>query len=377
MKNKHVLVIATTQQAALTFARFGLPAIALYLREAFGLSLVQIGLVIGSFNLGAFATFYITGRATDNFGEKSVMLVGSTIVALIYASLFFANTWQEIALGLVVAGFGFPSSQIAGSRVVYRAFSAKNRGFAMGVRQAGLPLGGLIAAAVLPLLIIHWQWRSSFVASSLVAMAGALFCLMLPNGKSSKNDKQVSSVKHFFKRSDLLLVTLVATLLAFSQFCVMSYLPLYLVDKFHTNKSIAALSLISLQIGGVAGRIIWGYISDNWPGKDRTITLCIVGLIGSFTAISLCIKSLIIIFIISLIAGASFLGWNGLYVTSLNDRIKKNAATILGLSMMSLYLVAMIAPPIFGQIIESLGYRFAWMTLIIPQIIAAFIAWSI
>ncbi|WP_406016109.1 MFS transporter [Streptomyces sp. NBC_00984] len=52
-------------------------------------------------------------------------------------------------------------------------FDASRRGLAMGIRQAGLPLGAALASAVLPLLAVAHGWRSTLVAGGLVALLGA------------------------------------------------------------------------------------------------------------------------------------------------------------------------------------------------------------
>lgn len=375
-----VLVIATWQQAALTFVRFGIPALAPFLRADFGLSLSQVGFVIGAFNLGAFFVFYPTGRATEHYGERLVMAIGSVVVAVACAALVFVGTWQAIAVGLAIAGIGFPSSQIAGSRAVYGAFARRGRGLAMGIRQAGLPLGGLLAALVLPWLADHWGWRAAMGASAAVALSGGLLCVGLPRTLQTETYSTPmtgwATVRQFFARTDLLRITAMAMLLAVSQFCVMSYLPLYLVDDFHLNKAVAALSLIGLQIGGIAGRMLWGHVSDRWAGGSRTGSLIAVCLAGAAAAVALASGSLIAVFVLCIAAGATTLGWNGLYVTLVNERIGQNAATMLSLSMMFLYIIALFAPPLFGQIIETIGYRWAWVGLIVPQVIAATLAWT-
>lgn len=374
-----VLGVATWQQAALTFVRFGIPALAPFLRADFGLSLAQIGTVIGAFNLGALITFYPTGRATERLGERLVMGVGAAAVAVTCALLVLSGSWLLLAAGLAIAGIGFPSSQIAGSRAVYRAFGQRGRGLAMGVRQAGLPLGGLLAALLLPYLAAHWGWRSAFLAAAAVAMSGALPCLLLPRPRPPARSVHglAGDLRAFLGRPDLLGITGMATLLVVGQMCLMSYLPLYLVDDFHMGKATAALSLLGVQIGGVIGRLFWGYVSDRFAGGHRSGTLIAICIIGGGCAAALTTRSSTAVFALALAGGASLQGWNGLYVTLLAERAGVAAATMLSLSMMSLYVAAMFAPPAFGQLAEAIGYRPAWVLLLVPQLLAALLIWSV
>ncbi len=375
-----ILTVATWQQAALTFVRFGIPALAPFLRADFQLSLTQTGLVLGAFNVGAFITFYPTGRATERFGEARVMALGAAAVAMLCAFTVIAHSWVYIALGLALAGVGFPSSQIAGSRAVYRAFSRSRRGLAMGIRQAGLPLGGLLAAVALPWMAARGGWQAAFLLAAGVALSGGVLCMLLaaPGAKAAPSEpapaRSERAVGVFFSRPDLLVITLMATLLAFGQFCVMSYMPLYLVDDFHIGKAGAALSLIGVQIGGIVGRLLWGFVSDRWAHGNRTGTLVAIALAGGAVAAALTLPSLAAVFALSFAAGLTLLGWNGLYVTLFSEHAGQRGATMLSLSMMVLYIAAMLAPPAFGQLIEWCGYRWAWAALLLPQAGAAALA---
>ncbi|HYW03420.1 MAG TPA: MFS transporter [Gammaproteobacteria bacterium] len=375
-----MLTVATWQQAALTFVRFGIPALAPFLRSDFGLSLGEVGTVIGAFNLGALLVFYPTGRATERLGERLVMGVGAAAVAFACALLVLSPSWVLLALGLALAGVGFPSSQIAGSRAVYRAFDRRGRGLAMGVRQAGLPLGGLLAAVALPWLASRWGWRSAMLAGAAVALSGSLLCALLPapgRGDGRTAPGLARDLASFLRRRDLLGITGMATLLVVGQFSLMSYLPLYLVDDFRVSKSTAALSLIGVQIGGVVGRLAWGWVSDRFAAGRRTGTLIVISLAGGLCVSALSTGSLAAVFLLALAGGATLQGWNGLYVTLLAERAGAAAATMLSLSMMSLYVAAMFAPPAFGALIEALGYRPAWILLVVPQLLAALLVWSV
>ena len=62
------------------------------------------------------------------------------------------------------------------------AFPRHRRGFALGVRQTGIPIGGLIAAALLPWIAhLHgWRW-------SLAAAAGITALAVMPLVLARKN----------------------------------------------------------------------------------------------------------------------------------------------------------------------------------------------
>ncbi len=100
--------------------------------------------------------------------------LGTLIVALALCASLWATDYLTILLFLVVVGAGYSTAQPGGSKSVSRWFAKTQLGFAMGIRQAGLPLGGALSAALLPYLAGIYGWRSAFLAGGLVAFLGAL-----------------------------------------------------------------------------------------------------------------------------------------------------------------------------------------------------------
>ncbi|MER3448416.1 MAG: MFS transporter, partial [Chloroflexota bacterium] len=78
-----IVAVSTIQQAGLTFIRFGLPALAPFIRAESGLSLGQVGLLLGAFDGGALLAFYLVGRLTIWTGERAVLAGGALATGLL------------------------------------------------------------------------------------------------------------------------------------------------------------------------------------------------------------------------------------------------------------------------------------------------------
>jgi MFS family permease len=76
-----------------------------------------------------------------------------------------------LVLLLGLAGAAGASVNSASGRAVMQWFPAHERGLALGVRQTAIPLGGLIAAVVLPMLGL----RTAFFFLAALCFAGAIF----------------------------------------------------------------------------------------------------------------------------------------------------------------------------------------------------------
>ncbi|WP_324718034.1 MFS transporter [Carboxydochorda subterranea] len=396
-----LLAVATLQQAGLTFVRFGLPTVAPFIRADLGLSLTQTGVVLGAFDLGALVAFYATGVATDRFGERRVMALGAWFTGLLAAASAAAPGMRELAIVLALAGAGFPSSQVAGSHAVMGWFHARERGVAMGVRQAGLPLGGLAGALVLPWVAASAGWRLAMVvAGAGCILAGLATFLALPDGEPAAHSGAVArpglplhrepspvralpaggflqAPRQFLRDRALVATTLMACLLAASQFSLTGYLPLYMVDVFRWDRQAASRLLLVVHAGGIAGRLLWGWVSDRRFHGDRVAPLVTVSLSGALGAALIAALALAplppaAVAGSALLAGLTLLGWNGLYITLISELSGPASAVMLGISMTVLYVWTMLSPPGFGWLVERLGsYPAAWTALVAIQLMAA------
>ncbi|GBD29746.1 Hexuronate transporter [bacterium HR32] len=379
--------MATLQQAGLTFVRFGLPALAPFMRADLRLSLGQTGVVLGAFDLGALLAFYATGVATERWGERRVMACGSLITGLLAATAALAPSATLLALLLAAAGVGFPSSQVAGSQAVMGSFPSWERGVAMGVRQAGLPVGGLLAAGLLPWIASAWGWRVALVVAGLgCVVAGLATYAGLPDGSREADGgprtalhSLVGVTVQFFKSPPLVLTTLTACLLAAGQFGLAGYLPLYFVDTFAWRPEDAARLLLFVHLGGIAGRMAWGWVSDRWFGADRPRPIALAACCAAATVGALALLArmtsvpTLAAASLALVAGFTLLGWNGLYVTLISELAWAAGAVVVGLSMTVLYVFTMLAPPAFGWAVERAGgsYTAAWLGVVALQLAAA------
>ncbi len=70
-----ILAVGVAAQAALSAVTMGLPALAPALRDAFGLSLSEVGLVLASVNWGTVVTSW-RGALADRIGERTVIAAG-------------------------------------------------------------------------------------------------------------------------------------------------------------------------------------------------------------------------------------------------------------------------------------------------------------
>jgi predicted MFS family arabinose efflux permease len=363
------LALATLQQVGLTMVRFGLPALAPFIRQDLRLSLVQVGVLMVALEVSSILTYIPLGVLTDRLGERRVLVAGGVIVGGAATLGAIASGYWLLFASLIVAGIGFPSGHIGGGKIVTRYFPPETRGVAVGVRQSGLSLGGFLAAMLIPTISALAGWR--FAMSSVGAVCGVfgLLCLLLPRDveRAPAGHSTTGHIRDLVADRDFRVTTLTASLLVVGQFTLQGYLAFFLVDAHEWQPAAAARLLAFVHLGGVCGRLLWGAASDRTAGSRRKPVLSWV--IAGGTAVLLVLSvfpahaGAALAVAVALVGGMFLAGWNGLAITMLLERSgASRAATALGLALSVIYIGTLCGTPLFAWIVERTGsYAPAWL----------------
>src|SRR5580704_16792728 len=169
-----VLAAATLAQATASFALLGLAALAGFLQRDFQLSAAETGLLITASYAAPLFSLLFVGDLLDRKSERLIIGVGAVILFAAFALAATSADYAVLLAWLFIAGLGYSATQPGGSKSVSAWFRGDRLGLAMGIRQAGLPLGGALAAAILPAVAAAWSWRAAFAAGAVAALAGGL-----------------------------------------------------------------------------------------------------------------------------------------------------------------------------------------------------------
>ena len=187
-----ILALGTVAQASYSAVFLGIPVLAPELREEYGLTLTEIGVVIAAVSIGSMFTLLPWGLLTDRLGERKVLGTGlaASSVALVIAA--FSSSYGVLVAMLVLAGAAGASVNAASGRAVMGWFAPSQRGFALGIRQTALPLGGAAAALCLPPIAAVGGTQAGLLvlagACLATALAGATACARPRPRKPGKSE---------------------------------------------------------------------------------------------------------------------------------------------------------------------------------------------
>src|SRR5262245_15412912 len=105
-----------------------------------------------------------------------VLAFQATIVIGAASLVLFHVPWIGVALlASALVGFSNAAANPAGAEVLQRYTPDARRNLVFSIKQAGVPLGGVIAGLALPPLIEAFGWRTALV----IAAAGAIIAVVL------------------------------------------------------------------------------------------------------------------------------------------------------------------------------------------------------
>jgi sugar phosphate permease len=353
-----VLAAGTAAQTSFSAVLIGLPVLAPTLRDAHELSLVQVGVVLDSVWIGTLFTLLPWGLLADRLGERLVLGVGLGACAAALVAAGYAGGFGSLVVLLGLAGAAGASVNAASGRAVMQWFPSAERGFALGVRQTAIPVGGLVAALVLPTLGL----RAAFVFLAALCVAGGLFGVVAIRERKRESGADVLEPRGLgatLRDRRLVLLCAGSSLYVVAQLAVTGFLVLFLHDERGLSPGAAAAVLGAVQVVAAVLRIGGGRWSDVLGSRLRPLRL--VGLASSVTlaVATLALEApLALLLPAFVLAGGFGMAWNGLSFTAAAEiagRSRSGAA--LGMQQTALAAAGAVVPPAFAAVVAASSWR--------------------
>jgi sugar phosphate permease len=354
-----ILAAGVLAQAAYSAILLGLPAIAPAIQDRYELSLTQIGVVLAAISFGSVATLLVWGIVADRIGERAVIVVGQLGTAGAMVGAAYASTYAHLLAALAIAGGVGAGVNAASGRAVMAWFDEDERGLALGIRQMAVPLGGAVAAIVLPALAAHVSLRAA-----LLWLAGGCAVAAIVGGVLLRSEaaEEHGVVARPLRDARVWRICVASTFYVATQISLLGFFVLLLHDHRGVSTAVAAAAFAGTQVLGGAARILVGSWSDRMRARIvplRLVALCLAAAAGVTTLLLegpawLLVPSLVV-------AGVLGLSWNGLSFTAAAEsagRARSGAA--IGLQQTFLSAGAIVAPIGFAAAVHYTSWRLAF-----------------
>ena len=357
-----VLAAGTVASAGTAMFLIGLPVLAPTLREEYGLSLGEIGILLAFQWVGATIGLMPWGVAADRVGERLVMSVGLGSSAALLAGAAFAPGFTGLIVLVGLAAASGASVNAASGRAVMEWFDARERGFALGVRQSAIPLGGLVGALVLPRLADSGGTEAAFLFLAGVSAFAAVVAAAVLRGRDDVDELEAASVLATLHDKKLWRLSLGSGLYLYAQLAVIGYGVIFLHDERGLSESRAALVIALSQVLAIALRIGVGRWSDVVGSRLGPFLM-----IGVAVSLALALTALLtdgplwLLVPVLAAAGGLSMAWNGLAFTAaaeLAGTVRSGAA--MGFQQTVLGATGIVSPLVFAASVSGISWPAAF-----------------
>lgn len=373
-----VLAAASAAQVAASLINFGLPALGPELQDEYDLSLFALGGVLTAGLMGSGLALFAAGWAVDRFGSRRTLGWGTLVGAVGLGATLVAPTALTLFLALVVFGIGSAVVPIGGANALFVAYPPARRGWAMGVRQTAVPLGGVLGALVFPALHDFAGVQGVLVvATVLLVLTGAWFTWVADHDASPRTERVEAPIRTILaapgvQRLLVIAACYIIVLQAFLTYAIPA------LEHAGFSETQAAVAFVVLNATAMLGRIAWGRRADMGGGARRARSLVEVGLVTCAGALafaaSLHLPYGLAVAAVVLFAAGAF-GWNANVYLSAGERTSPVlAGRAVAIAATVVFALSGITTPLLGAIADRAGWDIFWIITAASALCGAFVA---
>jgi predicted MFS family arabinose efflux permease len=255
-------------------------AMAPVIQRDLALSVTQVGLLVSGYYTAQTIGAVPAGGLVDRIGVGRALLVSHGL--LIAGALIFslAEGFAGAVFATLVMGFGYSIVNPSTAKGILTWFSERRRATAMGVKQTGVPIGGVLAASN-GALVTLFSWQSIFVTVACMIFVNGLLCLLLVEPRQRSAYESIPATMRRMLRvgriTNIRVLFLANISWNMGQANFFSYLTIFMREAAGASQPVAGAVLGLAQISSALGRIGWGVVSDTLLGGARkwiTVGLC-------------------------------------------------------------------------------------------------------
>jgi len=378
------LLTITAFQAVLSLLVRTLPLFGLPLTLAAGMPPEAVGQFAAATSAGSMMFFLWGPPLLTGVGAMTQLRLGCLIAGVgLLACL--APSWPLMLLGAFVIGLGYGPSTSAASEVLMRRMPPIRRATSFSVKQAGVPLGGAIAGAILPVAALAFHSvQAALVVAVGVALLSALFLphregpilpITSPLGKAQAFWAPLQVLGTIFKMPRLRRVAGAGLGLGAAQGVLLGYFAVYLSTSVGWSVAQAGLAFAALQAVGMPGRILIGYLSDRIGNPEQALGW--LALASTFTMLALATfgpsSPTWWIWTIAGLAGLTVISWNSVFILGLAEAAPNGeVAAYTGAGTFVLFC-GYVLSPLAAQLVYMVGGSYAAVfsvTALAPALVA-------
>jgi MFS family permease len=345
-----------------TFPGFAFGVLGPDLIAEFALTRTRLGLLTTVFfGVGGLGSI-VAGGVVDRFGARRTMVAAFAVMAGALVAMAAAGGLGALLVASAAAGVSLAAGNPTTNKAVAEHLPVGRRGLTMGVKQAGVQFGAVLAGSVVAPLAAVQGWRLALAASAVVPAVGiALTYAVVPP------DRATLAASPRAPRTPLpgpvRELAVYAFLMGAAVGAFNAYLPLYGVEQVGLETTGAGAVAAAVGVVGVVSRIAWGWASEHLRSFRRP--LLVMGIGGAIAIGILAIAPAggpWLLWLGGLAFGATAITWNAVGMLAIVARVDSaDAGRASGLVLFGFYTGFVPSPVAFGALVDATdSYALSW-----------------
>lgn len=348
-----------------SMASFTVAVIAPAAAPDIGVPATYIGLFTAIMYVFSMASGAVTGAFIRRYG--GIRVCQFTMFAAAASMAAFTMAVPLLALvSAVLLGFAYGPFNPASAHVLTGISTTRSRPLIFSVKQTGVPLGGMLAGAAVPTLVVVLGWRGAALTVGVAALAVAALVQPLRVGFDADRRPRwpLLGGTNIIEPARLAVMNPLRRLsisgFAYSgcQVSVGAFFVVYLTQALELSLVRAGALFAFVQAGGIIGRVVWGFVADRWVSTRMLLVL-----LGWVTAVCVLITASLsagapqaFIAVLGFVLGTSSFGWVGVYLSEVARLAPEGrVAEATGGVQLVYFGGVVVIPPIFGMLVNATG----------------------
>jgi predicted MFS family arabinose efflux permease len=366
---------------ATSFPGFAFGALGPFLVDDFDLSRSSLGLLTTLFFAVGGILSLIAGPMVDRFGGRTVMLGAFGVIGITILAIAGSPSYPLLLFSAAFGGASIAAANPTTNKLVAVHVPPGQRGVIMGFKQSGVQIGAFAAGAVLAPLAAWLGWRVALLLAAAVPLLGALGTLVVvPADRAGTPSSHAKSEQQAPMDNAVWWLTAYAFLMGSGVSAVTAYLPLYAVERLDFSIQTAGAVAALIGLVGIAGRIVWGFVSERRSGFVWPLLMMAAGAVASVLLMMAAEGNSVLVWLGALLMGATAVTWNAVGMLAVIAMTGPAAAgRASGYVLFGFYGGFVISPLLFGTIVDNTErYDVAWSIVAAIFVLAALVigAWQ-
>jgi FSR family fosmidomycin resistance protein-like MFS transporter len=274
--NRKALAILSAGHLVTDVNQGALPVLLPFFKEALNLSYTLSGVIILSSNLTSSIIQPAFGHLSDRRPVGWLLPLAPLIACLGLSVSGFVSNYSLLLICVMVTGIGVASFHPEGFKTAY-FFTGDKKATGMSIFAVGGNLGIALGPMVALALVSSFDLKGTMglmIPGILIAIILSFNLSMLSTPVESAHKEAKQEVKRPLTKNQKIsfsLLVSIATLRAWTQFGLATYIPFYYINYLKGNPLHAGKLVSTFLMAGALGTLVGAPLSDRWGHKQFLI----------------------------------------------------------------------------------------------------------